>query len=145
MVTHAKWNQSVLLPVIAQFKPELRVIRVISACWSCPPEETAGLFASWSHDQGTREWIYRPVTPPRLSVRLHSCTEQLYTRLSTRPVFLVFVSVKKILHLYLQQLNRGQLSTCVVWWRVSEFDAIAEVAKLFSLFFFYPFKRNENK
>lgn len=52
-----------------------------------------------------------PRRAPFSSPQLYICN---YTHaLSTRPVFLVFVSVKKILHLYLQQLNRGQLSTCV--------------------------------
>lgn len=83
-----------------------------------------------------------------LSLCLHSCTEQLYTRLSTWPVFLVFVSIKKILHLYLQQLNRGQLSTCVVWWWVSEFDA-SRGGEAFKFLFFLSFsffkKKKTNK
>lgn len=99
------------------------VIRVVSYYESCPPDETQG--ASWfsSHDRRSRKWMSRhSATPVGLSVCLHSCTEQLYIRLSTWSIFLVFVC-QKILHLYLQQLNRGQLSTCVVWWWVLEFDA----------------------
>lgn len=53
-----------------------------------------------------------------LSVSLFVSTvvQSNYTHayLHATSLFLVFVSVKKILHLYLQQLNRGQLSTCVV-------------------------------
>lgn len=64
-------DQSVLLPAFAQSNAELQTdIRVISHYWSCPPEETAGVCASWpsSHDPGARKCIYCPVTRPRLSV-----------------------------------------------------------------------------
>lgn len=115
-------NMKTIISVSARFNAELQTMRVISDYCSCPPEETAGL-------PDPHHMIREPGSESTasslahcLSACLHSCTEQLSTRLSTWP--LVFVSVKKILHLYLQQLNRGQLSTCVVCgWRISEFNA----------------------
>lgn len=109
----------------SQFHSELRdVVRVVSHCRSCPPEETAGhflIFLTWPLKQEVNLLPCHSSAPVCLSVCLHSCTEQLYICLSTRSI-LVFIC-QKILHLYLQQLNRGQLSTCVVWWWVLEFDA----------------------
>ena len=145
-----KNDQSALLPV---FAPELQNItsniRLLKlSTWGGCRGLCFLTLVTWSGNQEVG------LPPPlhshssRLSVslfRLHSCTEQLYTRLSTWPVCLVFVSVKKILHLYLQQLNRGQLSTCVVWWRVLEFDASRGGGEAFLIIFFILFLKKTNK
>lgn len=77
---------------------------------SPPPEESAGLSASRSesHDQGTRSTCLSP----------QSYRATIHTPNYTSRVFSVHLC-PKILHLYLQPLNRGQLSTCVVSWRGS--------------------------
>lgn len=64
-----------------------------------PPVEATRLSASSSHDQGATERHHLQPCGSLVSVcllaHLRSCTIYLYTHLSTSPVFLVFVSVKK--------------------------------------------------